>query len=331
MFIVVLGACAEDSGPAAVDGVTVPDGFEVAVVVDGLVGPTQIAADGDGGFVVAELNGAEGDGTGRVLRYRDLVTGEAEVLVEGLLTPTGVAVDGELLWIMERRRLTVGPLDRPGDRTIVLDDLPFNGRSEGTITAVVGGGILYDTSGARDGDHLVEGSGTLWYLAGPAADPEPFATGFKHAYAHTPTEDDRWFVTEISDGTLDGGPPPDELVIAERGDDFGYPRCIGDDDPVAEFDVPAAECDALPRSHALLGPRSTPTSVAVSPWGDDVLVARWSAGDVVTVPVATDGSPHAPEPFLTGVEHPQHLLVDGERVLLTDHSGGRVLSVSPTG
>ncbi len=325
----LVGACGDGAGPSMVAGVTVPDGFEIGTVVADLVGPTQISPDGAGGYVVADLDGAEGAGTGRVLRYRELATGEAEVLVDGLLTPTGVTVDGDLLWIMEQRRLTVGPLADPTDRTVVLDDLPYNGRSEGTISAVPAGGILFDTSGARDGDRLVEGSGTLWYLAGPDAEPEPFATGFKHAYAHAPIGDGRWFVTEISDGVLNGGAPVDELVVASAGDDFGYPRCIGDGEPVIAFGATTAECDLAPASHALLGRRSTPTSVALAPWDETtVLVARWSTGDVVGVPVAGSTRPHEPEVVIDGIDHPQHLLADGDRLLITDHTGGRILSMT---
>lgn len=323
-------ACGEDAPPSSVAGVIVPDGFAVGTVVDDLSGPTQIAPDGAGGFVVAELSGAEGAGTGRVLRYPELAPDDAVVLVEDLLTPTGVAVDGELLWIMEQRRLTVGPLADPTDRTVVLDEMPYNGRSQGTITAVDGGGILYDTSGATAGDRLEPGSGVLWYLAGPDASPEPLATGLKHAYAHTPAGDGRWFVTEISDGTFNGGAPPDELVVAARGDVFAFPRCIGDGEPVEAFGATLAECAAAPPTHALLPPRSTPTSVAVAPWdADSVLVALWNTGEIVRIDAEPGEGPNPTEVFVAGIERPQHLLADGDRLLITDFAGGRILAIEP--
>ena len=329
------GGCGDDApGP--------PSGeLTSEVLVEGLGGPTQIAPDGRGGYVVAELNGGEGEGTGRVLHFESL-DAEPEVLLDELLTPTGVVVDGDLLWVMERRTLTAATLEDPADRRIVLDELPFNGRSEGTLSAVEGGGVLYDTSGSRAGDQLADGSGTLWYLADPDAEPEPFATGFKHAYAHTPVGDGRWFVTEVSDGMLDGGAPPDELVIAAEGDDFGYPRCVGDRVPVVAFDVTDADCAGTPRSHAVFEPRSTPTSVAIAPWDPDIaLVALWSTGEIVAVPTAEDGRPYSVDPSVDDavdhpidvvfdeIDHPQHLLVDGNRVLVVDHGGGRVLALSP--
>jgi glucose/arabinose dehydrogenase len=329
-------ATTTDATPAAESGTDESTAADTStslsseVVVEGLRGPTQIAPDGRGGYVVAELNGSEGAGAGRVLHLQTLVS-TPSVLVDGLLTPTGVTVDGDLLWIMERRTLTVGPLDDPSDRTVVLDELPFNGRSEGTISAVEGGGILYDTSGSRfGGGELVEGSGTLWYLAGPDVEPEPFATGFKHAYAHTTLDDERWLVTEMSDGRLDGDVPPDELVIASDGDDFAYPRCVGDRTPVGETGGTDSECDTTPPSLALFPSSATPTGVAVAPWDPStVLVALWNRGEVVAEPTSPGDVPHEPVVAFAGIEHPQHLLTDGDRVLLTDHDGGRVLALTP--
>lgn len=331
----LLIGCGADTPVASVDGVTIDGDFGVEVLVDGLTGPTQIVR-ADDRLIVAELDGSEGAGTGRVLSIGLDDTADRQILVDDLLTPTGVAVDGDLLWVMEQRRLTVGPLADPTDRTVVLDDLPYNGRSEGTLTAVEGGGILYDTSGSRAADRpdeLTPGSGTLWYLPSPDAEPEEYATGFKHAYAHTYAPDGTLFVTEMSDGRLDGESPPDELVVVDAGTDFGYPRCIGNSVPVAELGATADTCAEAPGSHALFPPRSTPTSVAIAPWDTDTaVVALWNDGQVVTVPVAAAADePHRGAAFITGIAHPQHLLADGDRLLVVDFDAGRVLSVTAAG
>jgi glucose/arabinose dehydrogenase len=310
-------------------GVEAADGVVVRLVADGFVGPTQIAPVGDGRLLVAELNGAEGDGTGRIVALSATDTDDRTVLLDGLVAPTGVAVDGDLLWVMEQRRLSVGPLDDPSDRTVVADDLPFNGRSEGSLTSRAGGGVWFDTSGRREGDRLADGSGTLWFIADPNAEPVEYATGFKHAYAHVVDADGQLWSTEMSDGRLDGVVPPDELVRVEIGDDFGYPRCVGDRTPVAEFGATAEECAATPVSQALFEPGATPTSVAVAPWDADLLVvALWNRGEVVTVPRQGEGAPHAVTTLLTGVRRPQHLVSDGERLVLSDFDGGRILALS---
>ncbi|MGA1053137.1 MAG: hypothetical protein ACO3WU_12635, partial [Ilumatobacteraceae bacterium] len=107
LVALVAVACTDD-GARVGSFTTAPGaepGLELTELVTGLSGPTQIAADGEGGYVVAELNGGEREGRGRVLRFRTL-PGPSEVLLEGLETPTGVAVEGGRLWVMERRRLT---------------------------------------------------------------------------------------------------------------------------------------------------------------------------------------------------------------------------------
>lgn len=304
-------------------------GYTAEVVAEGLIGPTQIAPDGAGGFVVAELAGGEREGTGRIL-HLDALPGERTVLVDGLLTPTGVTVADGWLWVMERRTLSVAPVGDPADRRTVLDDLAFNGRSQGTVSPVPGGGILFDTSGTLDGNRLAEGSGILWYLADPSAAPEPWATGFKHAYAHAPLDDGTWLVTEIADGRLDGEVPPDELVVVAEGQDGGYPHCVGNRTPVAELGGTPGRCAGSVGSAALLEPGSTPTGVVVAPWDPRLaLVALWNRGEVVAVRFDPQGAPHEPVVVLGGLARPQHLLVDGDRVLVTDHGSGTVVALAP--
>lgn len=328
---VLVAACGADEPADTAGDVTVSDGFSVTLVADGFDGPTQLVPMPDGDLIVAELNGGERDGTGRVLRVDGDDPSRREVLVDGLAVPTGVAVDGDRLWIMEQRRLTVGPVADPGDRRVVLDELPFNGRSQGSLTALAAGGILYDTSGSRDRDDPTElrpGSGTLWTLASPESSPEELATGFKHAYGHVVDPDGVIWSTEMSDGRLDGNVPPDELVRVDAGDDFGYPRCIGDRVPVDELGADRTSCASTPRSHALFEPGATPTSVAVAPWDPDLLVvALWNRGEVVAVPRGPAGRPHEPEIVLADAGAPQHLIVDGDRLLLSEFTGGRILAI----
>lgn len=308
---------------SAVD-ITVPDGFEVTELVSELARPTQIVVDGDD-VIVAQLNGGEGDGTGEILRISLADPSQRDVLFDDLLKPTGVAVlDGEV-WVMEERTLSRGPIEG-GDLAAVLTDLPYNGRSEGTLTVSPDGQLLYNTSGTISGLGAAPGSATLWALT-PGNDPEVLATGFKNAYGRTFDDDGVLWQAEMSDGNYDGEPAPDELVIVEPGDDFGWPLCIGDQQPVAFYEGTAEYCSSTPRSHALFEPGATPTSVAVAPWDEAVrLVALWVQGRVVAVP--TDGDePVDYDDFLTGIERPQFLLADEERLLVVDHEGGRILAV----
>ncbi len=324
MSIALVGCM--DDGPV-VPVRTLDSDLQVEVVADGFDGPTQFLVHEDH-LIVAELNGGERDGSGRVLSVSLDDPADRVVLLEGLIAPTGVAVADGRLWVMEQRRLTVGPLDDPADRRIVADELPFNGRSEGTITVVPGGGVLYDTSGRREGDRLADGSGSLWFVADASSDPEPYATGFKHAYAHVFDRDGQLWSTEIADGRLDDAVPPDELVGVAQGDDFGYPRCVGDRVPVRELGATDESCATSPASHALFDPGATPTSVAVAPWDPETLVvALWNRGVLAVVPRATASSPHRPVELGIDLDRPQHLVTDGDRLLLSDHGAGTIVAV----
>lgn len=311
----------------------VRSGFTVAEVVDGLRGPTQFDVLPDGRLLVAQLNGSENESAGQIVVVDPQAAGtEPEVWFSDLDKPTGVAVvDGEV-WVMERRRLLRGSIGG-GELATVFDDLPYNGRSEGTLTATADGRMLYNTSGRKSGGVVQTGSGELLAVNPLTLEVETLARGFKHAYARVFASDGTLWQTEMTDGTFDGAAAPDGLMIVRAGDDFGWPRCVGDRRPVAEFGGTEMLCDVLPRPHALFAAGATPTSVAIAPWDDNViLVALWNEGRVVAVPADSTDQPVEPMfDLLTGIEHPQHLLAVGEVLYVGDFGGGRILQISQNG
>ncbi len=320
-----LAVACSGGGRSGVAGVVVAEGFSIEEVVTGLDGPTQLTGFGNGALLLAELAGGESEGTGRVVAIT--VDGERELLFDGLLTPTGVAVLGDEIWVMEQRTLSKGPITG-GTLTPVLGPLPYNGRSETTLTATPGGTLLYGTSGSLAADTPADASGTLWELERDGTST-PLSAGFKNPYAHVIDGDGGLWVTEISDGSFDGRGAPDELVAVTPGVDHGWPRCVGDRVAVEQYGGDTAGCEAGPPSHALFSPGATPTSVAVAPWDPDTLVvALWGEERVVTVPRTATATPHQPVDLLTGDLRPQHLLADGDRLLVVDFDGGRILSLS---
>jgi glucose/arabinose dehydrogenase len=110
---------------------------------------------------------------------------QREVLLEGLFKPTGIADLSGAVWIAAGRDLLRAPLVAGGKLNTpatVLEDLPFYGRSNGTLTAAPDGRLIYATSGSRLGKFAAEGSASLWSLD-PARPSEPrlIATGLKNA------------------------------------------------------------------------------------------------------------------------------------------------------
>ena len=260
---------------------TLPEGYTATVVTTGLEQPTQMTLGPDGRLWLSELSGGENAGAGQIVAL-DLATGEREVLLSGLFKPTGLAVLNNTLWIAAGRDLLRAPLvdGRPGTPEKVFENLPFNGRSNGTLTPTPDGALLFETSGSRQGNGAAAGSGTLWRLEPTKTTknptPQPLATGLKGAYAHTYDAAGVLYTTEIGDDPVNGGPPPDELNRVVPGGDYGWPQCYGDRQPARNYGGTPEVCAETQAPLALFAPNSTPVSVVASPFrAGALLVALW--------------------------------------------------------
>ncbi len=312
-------------------GLTLPATYEAGVVARGLRGPTQMMMGPDQRLWVAQLAGEENAGQGQIVAI-SLTTGEQQVLLEHLFKPTGLAILAEALWIAAGRELLRVPLPATGEVgpvETILKDLPFNGRSEGTLTVSPAGRLIFETSGQRNGNQASEGSARLWELdpADPAQ-PRPIAIGLKNAYAHTFDIAGRLWITDVHDDRVNDEAPPDELNLWVEGADFGWPPCFGHQQPALNYGGTAESCAATRSPVVLFPPHSTPTSVVASPWEENtLLVALWGPPEQTIVRVAFtlvgDNAVGQVEPFVGGLQNPQHLLLlpDGS-LLVSDFSAG---------
>lgn len=304
-----------------------PQGYSLEPLVTDLRSPTQMTFGPDGRLYIAQLSGGENAGTGQVVVV-DLVTGAREVVLRDLFKPTGLAVTETDLWVMAGNRLLRAPFQggEVGPLQIVLRDLPNNGRSEGTLTLTEEGALLYETSGQLTAQGAQPGSGVLWQLEPGAERPEPLATGLKGAYAHTFSADGTLYSTEIGDDWMDGSPPPDEVNVIEVAADYGWPTCYGRQRPARNTGGTREGCQKTRAPLALFPRGATPTSVVVSPFDHDnfdhekLLVAFWARAQVVQVDARTGET----TPFLSDIPFPQHLLSDGETLLVSSFSRGVV-------
>lgn len=107
----------------------------------------------------------------------------------------------------------------------MLDDIPFNSRSEGTLTPLADGRFLYETSGNGEPD-----TAAVWAFDPTTSTSTPLAIGLKNSYAHIQLDDGRILVTDVGDSATN--PPVEELnVIASPSTEpvnFGRPECPGD-------------------------------------------------------------------------------------------------------
>lgn len=319
----------------AVNGLTVAPGYRVEVFAEGLNGPTQMIVGPDERLWVAQLNGEENAGQGQVVAL-DSARKTQTVLLDGLLKPTGIATLDGYLWLATRRELSrakIQPDGAIGAIEPLLTELPFNGRSNGTLTVTPDGLLLFEISGARQGNGAAAGSATLWQLdpAQPTK-PQAVATGLKGAYAHTVDAAGRLWTTEIGDDPVNGAAPPDELNLVIPGADFGWPQCFGQQEAATNYGGTGERCRETRAAVALFAPRSTPTSIVAAPWAADMLlVALWLQATVaqVTVTTAGDNATGVVEPFITGLRNPQHLLVLGDgSVLVSEFATGTIYRIT---
>jgi glucose/arabinose dehydrogenase len=314
LVLAALTACGGDISTA----------LKPTVIAEGFNRPTQVVDGPDGTVLVAQLAGEESDARGEVIVFAP-TTGKRRVLLSGLNKPTGVLWRSGEVWVMVQRGLVRAPWPggeaEAGPVETVLRDLPFNGRSEGTLTSLPDGRILYETSGNLIDGAIEPGSGTLWAFDPATRTSAPVAINVKNAYAHALLADGRIAVTDIGDNITN--PPVDEINLVAAPNtapnaapaDLGWPRCPGDQ-----------TCDGVVPPLATFPVAATPTGVAVV--GTTVYVALFVRGEVVRLP--PNPGPGEPTAIVRGLKGPHTLLArpDGS-IWITEHVTGRILSFRP--
>lgn len=301
-----------------------PAVVEPTVVVGGLNGPTQFT-DGPGTWLlIAQLAGDEDAKTGQVLAV-DPVTDKRVVLYENLDKPTGVAWLNGFVWIMERRRLVRGEWrgagTTPSALTVMVDDLPFNGRSEGTLTVTPDNRILYETTGSISKGEVVGGSGTLWVFDPLTKTSSKVATGLKNAYAQVFLPDGRLLTTEIGDN-IEAAPVEEVNVLPYSGPagpsvDAGWPTCPGDN-----------ECAGVITPIATFDRNTTPTGIAID--ATSAYVALLVTGEIHRLPLTNAGTGRVKTTVIAaGFEGPHTILRRPDGVLwISEHFADRIVALT---
>lgn len=318
-LLLLLIACSqqEEVLPSEPTDIDAPQGFTVRRLVEGLRGPTQFQLVADD-LWVAQINGGENRVQGQIVVV-DLVSGTQRIFWEGLDKPTGLAVTEEWVWVATRDQLLRRPREGGGDVEVVLNDMPNNGRSNGTLTLTTQNQLIYETSGNRRSAD----SGKLWAIDIDSLAVTELATGLKGGYAHVEDDMGRIWLTEIADGSVGGVTLPDELNLLVEGADFGWPRCYG-------RELAGPDCDGVRPAVAVFPAQATPTSVALSPFDEDRLfVTLWVSGEVVEIILTPDGDNAIGEvrSFLSELGNPQHLVATQDQLLIGVFNTGEILVI----
>jgi glucose/arabinose dehydrogenase len=307
----------------ALDTAAVPPesktGADSEVVVDGLNGPTQFVLLDDGRFLIAQLNGDEDEKSGQVIVV-DPTSKTTTVLLSGLDKPTGVIRHQGAVWVMMKRGIVRATWD--GEKNVgpietVLKDLPYNGRSEGTLTVLGDERIAYETSGNNEGGDVIVDSGRLWAYDTGTKQTTAIAVGLKNAYAHALLPDGRLAVTEIGDNIVDAPLEEINLVdLAVKQPSYGWPNC------------PAPTvCPQVVSPLATFPAKATPGGIALAQDGMALYVTLLTTGQLVEVPL--DGG--AQRVVAQDLVLPLHAVIDDEgRILVGEHGAGRIVAVRVT-
>jgi glucose/arabinose dehydrogenase len=286
-------------------------------VVDGLEGPTQFQVLDDGRVLIAQLNGDENGATGQVVVVTPS-TGERRVLLGNLRKPTGVVLHQGAIWVMVERGLIRAAWDgvsAPKPPEVLLDNLPFNGRSSGTLTVLADDRVLYTTTGNLDAGQTTPGSGRLWAYDPATGESEEIAYGLKNAYAHVLLPDGSVAVVDMGDNITD--PPVEEInVIDSTGSkpiNLGWPNCPGDQ-----------ECAGVEAPLATFPARYSPTGLSITPDGLSLVTVLHTQGTVMAVRLEDGVVTQLAEDL--DLPHSVVVTPQGE-TLVSEHGAGRIVAV----
>lgn len=271
-----------------------PEGIQVAVIARGIPLPTSFAfAPGGRVFVGAADNDCGSYGCGP--RGGVYLLGRQGSSRRVVRVATGAAVT----WSAGRLFIaTSGHVDAYSDfngrtfarRSVVLTGLPtwVNGIAagpDGRIWVTMGGDCDSCVPTAKLAQMVIS-------VAPEGGEPTVVARRLRQPYGIAfPARSSVPLVTGVGQDDLGDNPPPDAIVRAEPGSDFGFPNC--------NWSTRSA-CARFAKPLALLDPHTTPTGIAVI--GTTAYVGTYGSRVVLRMPVA--GSNPEPRPFITGFSSP---------------------------
>lgn len=212
-----------------------PVGFSIGVFAEGLEGPRWMAV-GEDGTVYVTLTDA-----GKVMALRDPegkgVATEKRLLFKGLDGPHGIALREGKLYLATVRQVLVAEPDPDGGferPRVLVDGLPEGGGHPRRTIAFGPDGMLYLTIGStcnvceeKNPEHA-----TMLRVAPDGSGREIFAKGLRNVLGFG--WDPRTGVLYGMDNGADlrgDDQPPEKLYRIEEGKDYGWPLCIGPEQP----------------------------------------------------------------------------------------------------
>ena len=216
---------------------TLPPGFSISIIAEGLEGARVIAFDSRGDLWVSRTS--EGALTRLSLREGKVI-GREEVFRD-LRKPHGFAFDphnADMLYIAEEHR--VSRVNLAGNRELEqIAELPYG---NGHFTRTIGFGPddrLYVSIGSSCNVciELDTRRAKIFSMKRDGSNLKEYARGLRNAVFFTwhPITGTMW-ATEMGRDLLGDDLPPDEMNIVTEGRNYGWPTCYGKNEHDGDFD-----------------------------------------------------------------------------------------------
>ncbi len=253
-------------------------------------------------------------------------------VVSGLVAPLGLAWIGKQLFVSSLGRVTAysGFDGSQFAQAKVILDGPVAGGENNNVVLAPDGRLVMGISASCD--HCVPASKWSGSIVSFRSDGSGLALVASHvraAYglAYLPGTS-TLFATMNQRDDLGARTPGDWLAVVRFGQDWGFPRCYGQQTRACvRQPKPAAVLDA----HAAAGGLALLAAELGERYRSVALVAEWQLGVVKRVPLQTSGGTYTGKAsmLLSGFEHPLPVLAAGSSVLVGDWGSGIVYRITP--
>jgi len=253
-------------------------------------------------------------------------------VVSGLVAPLGLAWVANQLIVSSLGRVTAYSGfagSHFAHAKVILDGPVTGGENNNLVLAPDGRRLVMGVSASCD--HCVpasQWSGSIISFRTDCSGLAVVASHVRAAYglAYLPGTS-TLFATMNQRDDLGARTPGDWLAVVRSGQDWGFPRCYGQQTRAcAGQPKPAAVLDA----HAAAGGIALLAAQLGEPYRTSALVAEWQLGVVKRVALHAFGATYtgSASTLLSGFEHPLPLLAAGSSVLVGDWGSGIVYRIT---
>ncbi len=247
--------------------VSLPPGFAISVFAQGLSSPRMLAIGPDGQLYVADT------GNNRIVRLPDLnhrgVADQVQVVADNLFAPNSVAFykDGSLYVGETTRILRLSAPDANGvfqQRQVLVQGLPSGDHNTRTILFSPDWSTMYVAIGSSC-NVCIESDprrATIMRYDPNGGAGQVFASGIRNAVGITfrPGTDELWATVNGRD-YMGEDQPPDTIILAQQGQNYGWPRCQAGNIIDPQFGGPGA-CQGVAQPEVRLQAHSAPLGLA---------------------------------------------------------------------